>query len=108
MSDMVSIEEVNKLVASANKGFTEIKKGMEVMDRNILVDMQVLFDKQMDTINILDTMSKSMEHMVTIMEKTAPIQKNTKGKSLLFWGGVALVGYGVYKSTESKKGNNRG
>ncbi len=82
---------------------TNILNRLDQLDASLLADLNVLYDKQRDTITILETMNKTMEGMVSILEKTAPVRKNTKGKSLLFWGGIALVGYAAYKYTEPKK-----
>lgn len=84
-----------------------VMKRLDVLDRSLINDLQVLFDHQRDTLAILDNMSKSMDNMITILEKTT-VKAPRKGKSLLFWGGVAVLGYAAYKYTEPKKGNANG
>lgn len=78
------------------KEIGSIKSGMLVMDSNLLSDMNILLDKQMDTIDAINKIGLS---------KAPNLKVFALGVGLVFVGGV-FVGAGL--SQKSKKGLRNG
>lgn len=94
----VTASSVNKTLQNILEGYSTVISKIDALDANLLNDMNVLFDRQMETLTALETVNKAVT--------TVPVETSEK---VLFhvplWKPILVVGVSIYayKVLKSKK-----
>lgn len=109
IQETASLDSVNTLLKTVEQTYVSLGSKIDLMDNNLVADMNVLVDKQVDTIEAVNELTKVVVALVATNETLVNVVKKrpSTSKTVVV---VAFVvgGYVGYSFAKSRKANKNG